>query len=103
MDGVERTAPFRIGSAQVIVNTKFVIVQTGCKVTVVFDGDDSAVVVVPGKYSSHVTGICGNCNGNKKDDLQTKNGEDVSRAPNRYALVGDSYSVPDNSDDEGLR
>lgn len=37
-----------------------------------------------------VYGICGDCNG-KKDDYKTKNGHDVSKSPDKYNLVGNSY------------
>ena len=86
-----------------MANQQYAFVKSPCNVTVVFDGKSTVLVSVPEKYASKMTGICGDCNGNKKDDFKTKNGEDVSDKPNKYSLIGDSYVVTDDSDLEKIR
>lgn len=44
-----------------------------------------------------MTGLCGNCNG-RRDDYRKKDGEDVSKNPKRYSLIGNSYTVKDDTD-----
>ena len=70
---------------------------TYCGVEVNFDGRHAVFVSTPPAYRGKLEGICGDCNG-KKDDLRTREGKDVSMTTNKYALVGDSYSVFDDSD-----
>ena len=49
-----------------------------------------------GLNRGEVTGICGDCNGNVEDDLNTADGEPTSGAYNaRDAEVGNSYEVAD--------
>ena len=81
---------------------RFVQIWTECGVEVNFDGVHSVFVVTPAKYKGHLKGLCGDCNG-KKDDFKTKNGKDVSKKKNKFALIGDSYSVTDDSDDPVTR
>ncbi|CAI9719091.1 Hypothetical predicted protein [Octopus vulgaris] len=62
-----------------------------------FDGDHRVHLVLPGRFANELTGICGDCNG-MRDDFKTKAGEDVSNRKNKYAIIGDSYQVCDDSD-----
>lgn len=54
-------------------------------------------MVVPGRYSGQLTGLCGDCNG-KRDDLRTKDGINVSKRKDRFSVVGNSYQIQDSSD-----
>jgi hypothetical protein len=48
--------------------------------------------------------ICGNCNGNYSDDLQTKDGTDVSSSGRRgNSDIGNSYKVFDDVEDPDSR
>nr|UQT06002.1 adhesion protein 1 [Theama mediterranea] len=65
-----------------------------CGVMVGFDGRSTAFIKVNRDvFGGKLTGICGNCNENRLDDLTTKQGVDVSTKPNKYALIGNSYRV----------
>ena len=62
-----------------------------------FDGRHRVNVKTPPTFANKLTGICGDCNG-KKDDLRTKDGEDVSKDRDRFSKVGKSHQVKDDSD-----
>lgn len=64
-----------------------------------FDGVQESVLIVPKNIADGLTGLCGDCN-DIKDDYKTSNGTDVSNLNYalRYATIGDSYKVPDTSD-----
>lgn len=71
--------------------------ETSCGVVVEYDGIHIMEVIIPRKFGQQVNGICGNCN-DKRDDLRTKDGTDVSTNKNKYSLIGNSYEVMDDSD-----
>ncbi|XP_076105708.1 uncharacterized protein LOC143074038 [Mytilus galloprovincialis] len=75
-------------------------VHAKCNIRVQFDGYHLVNVKVSKDYfAGNLTGICGNCNGNYRDDLQTKDGIDVSsKGGQGYADIGNSYKVTDDSD-----
>jgi hypothetical protein len=73
------------------------VVETDCGVVVMFDGANTARVLVPSQYGNNVTGICGNCDG-IQNDFRTKTGRIVSGEANKYSLIGDSYAVPDDTE-----
>ncbi|KAK3598636.1 hypothetical protein CHS0354_024357 [Potamilus streckersoni] len=79
---------FMRGSAEIVV-------QTSCKVIVIFDGNQRVSVTAPDVYGKNLIGLCGNCNGNTGDDFLTKDKLDVSKEPDRYARIGNSFAVPD--------
>lgn len=87
---------------------KFRIFRSGCKVkviaetkegpaTVTWDGHSSVSVTIPRPLGKRMTGLCGNCNG-RRDDYRTKYGVDMSKKPNRYSLIGNSFTVKDDTD-----
>ncbi|KAK3092565.1 hypothetical protein FSP39_004471 [Pinctada imbricata] len=88
------------GVFKVFKSGRYVQVWTGCGIKVNFDGRHSVSVVVPSKYENNMIGLCGNCNGNKIDDMSTKDGTDVSKMKNRYSLVGESFMVNDKNSPE---
>ena len=63
-----------------------------------YDGNWLAIVKMPSNYNNQVDGICGDYNGDPSNDLTTKEGVDVSGDPNKYALVGSSWQVDDETD-----
>lgn len=64
---------------------------------VTWDGHSSVSVTIPRPLGKRMIGLCGNCNG-KQDDYQTKYGKDVSSSSNKYSLIGNSYTVKDDTD-----
>ncbi|CAC5390658.1 unnamed protein product [Mytilus coruscus] len=77
---------------------RFVQVWTDCGIKVNFDGLHAVYVVTPPKFKGKLEGICGDCNG-RKDDFKTREGKDVSKEKTKFALIGDSYSMSDDSED----
>ena len=45
-------------------------------------------------------GICGNWNGDAKDDLMTAEGKDVTGDRNKYTLIGNSWQVSVDDQEE---
>lgn len=80
-------------------------VHAKCNIRVQFDGYHLVNVKVSKNYfGGNLTGICGNCNGNYMDDLQTKDGTDVSsKGRAGHADIGKSYKVTDDSDLQDAR
>jgi hypothetical protein len=76
-----------------------------CNIRVQFDGNHLVSVKVERDYfGGNLTGICGNCNGNYHDDLQTKDGKDVSSSGRRgHSDIGNSYKVFDDADEPDSR
>jgi 5-methylcytosine-specific restriction endonuclease McrA len=97
INGIKMFAPWTSPNGIYKVTTKgrYITVSTVCGVVVSFDGVHSVSLSVPKQYSDQLKGLCGNCN-SKKDDLRTKTGDDVSKRPNKYSLIGDSYQVFDD-------
>ena len=78
---------------------RYVQVWTKCGVQVNFDGRHAVSVAVPKTYSDSITGLCGNCNGDKNDDYRTKDGKDKRKDKDKYSSIGDSYLVKDPESD----
>jgi hypothetical protein len=68
---------------------------TKCGLHVWWNGDSSVMVQALNTCSSHMTGLCGNCNGQYEDDFITKDGNDVSGySPNKRDMeIIKSYIV----------
>lgn len=77
---------------------KYVQLGTRCGLNVRFDGKHAVSVVVPGQYRKKMVGLCGDCD-RKRNDFRTLQGIDVRQEKQKYALVGNSFSVEDDSDD----
>ena len=80
-------------------------IHSKCNIRVQFDGSHMIdVKVSKNHFGGNLTGLCGNCNGNVKDDYQTKSGTDVSGLGwAGYASIGNSYKVLDDSDQPDLK
>ncbi|XP_060070842.1 IgGFc-binding protein-like, partial [Ylistrum balloti] len=85
------------GRFAVVTKGRYITLISRCGLVVTYDGIHAVSVVVPRDFGENLTGICGNCNG-KKDDFKTKNGRDVSKSPNKFQRIGNSYEVTDTSD-----
>ncbi|XP_071121949.1 mucin-6-like isoform X4 [Mytilus edulis] len=103
IDGYRASLPVKTGNDSIELSRSgsFIsAVHAKCNIRVQFDGYHLVNVKVSKDYfAGNLTGICGNCNGNYKDDLQTKDGTDVStKGGQGYADIGNSYKVTDDSD-----
>ncbi|XP_021348638.1 zonadhesin-like isoform X2 [Mizuhopecten yessoensis] len=85
------------GRFVVVIKGKYITLIGRCGLVVMFDGNHVVSVIVPRELGKTLTGICGNCNG-KADDFKTKNGRDVSKNPNKFVYIGNSYEVTDVTD-----
>ncbi|XP_070785976.1 zonadhesin, like [Enoplosus armatus] len=80
-----------ISGLQIYLSGKFVVLETSFGLRVRFDGNHHADVSVPTSYNGQLCGMCGNFNGNPKDDNLKP---DKTTAANTNDL-GDSWQVPD--------
>ncbi|TMS02031.1 Zonadhesin [Larimichthys crocea] len=80
-----------ISGVQIYLSGKFVVLETSFGLRVRFNGDHHADVTVPTSYNGLLCGMCGNFNGNSKDDNLKP---DNTPAANTNEL-GDSWQVPD--------
>ncbi|KAM8953097.1 IgGFc-binding protein-like [Pelodytes ibericus] len=80
------------GSLTVSRSGRYVLVQTDFKLTVSYDTDHTVEVKVPTNYFNLTCGICGNLNGDRKDDFMMPNGQ---QAHNSNEL-GNSWQVDDD-------
>ncbi|CAC5407900.1 unnamed protein product [Mytilus coruscus] len=103
INGFRASLPVKTGNDNIEVSRSgsFIsAVHSKCNIRVQFDGYHLVNVKVSKNYfAGNLTGLCGNCNGNYRDDLQTKEGKDVSsKGGQGYADIGNSYKVTDDSD-----
>ncbi|VDH91149.1 Hypothetical predicted protein [Mytilus galloprovincialis] len=103
IDGYRASLPVKTGNDSIELSRSgsFIsAVHAKCNIRVQFDGYHLVNVKVSKDYfANNLTGLCGNCNGNYRDDLQTKDGIDVSsKGGQGYADIGNSYKVTDDSD-----
>ncbi|XP_051800201.1 zonadhesin, like [Acanthochromis polyacanthus] len=80
-----------ISGVKIYLSGKFVVVETTFGLRVRFDGNHHADVTVPNSYNGLLCGLCGNFNGDSKDDNLKP---DNTPAANSNEL-GDSWEVPD--------
>ncbi|XP_044040733.1 zonadhesin, like isoform X2 [Siniperca chuatsi] len=80
-----------ISGVKIYLSGKFVVLETSFGLRVRFDGNHHADVTVPTSYNGLLCGMCGNFNGNPKDDNLKP---DNTPAANTNELGG-SWQVPD--------
>ncbi|KAF7207355.1 zonadhesin-like, partial [Nothobranchius furzeri] len=80
-----------IGGLKIYMSGKFIVLETTFGLRVRFDGNHHADVTVPTTYSGLLCGMCGNFNGNFKDD----NLKPDNTAASNSNELGDSWEVPD--------
>jgi len=94
LNGVRRYLPLTVdGRFEAVKNTKGVKVISQCGVEVSFRDGHYAEVSVPKQFAGHMTGLCGSCNGVKKDDFRTQDGQMMSDSRRSAAKIGQSYLV----------
>ena len=104
VNGIKVSLPNKDGSSNIEISRSGSYVtafSSECNIRVQFDGNHLVSVKVERDYfGGNLTGICGNCNGNYHDDLQTKDGRDVSSSGRRgHSDIGNSYKVFDDADE----
>ena len=104
VNGIKVSLPSKDGSSNIEISRSGSYVtafSSECNIRVQFDGNHLVSVKVERDYfGGNLTGICGNCNGNYHDDLQTKDGKDVSSSGRRgHSDIGNSYKVFDDADE----
>ncbi|XP_043953834.1 zonadhesin, like [Gambusia affinis] len=80
-----------ISGVQIYLSGKFVVLETSFGLRVRFDGNHHADVSVPTSYNGLLCGMCGNFNGEPKDD----NLKPDNTAASNTNDLGDSWQVPD--------
>uniref|UniRef100_A0A3P8WR70 Zonadhesin n=1 Tax=Cynoglossus semilaevis TaxID=244447 RepID=A0A3P8WR70_CYNSE len=96
VNGTAMTPPVTsIRGVHIYLSGKFVVLETDFGLKVRFDGNHHADVTVPNSYSGKLCGMCGNYNGDKRDDNLKP---DNTPAANTNEL-GDSWQVPDSRPD----
>ncbi|XP_035531591.1 zonadhesin, like, partial [Morone saxatilis] len=80
-----------ISGVKIYLSGKFVVLETSFGLRVRFSGDHHADVTLPTSYNGLLCGMCGNFDGNSKDDNLKP---DNTPAANTNEL-GDSWQVPD--------
>ncbi|XP_074650327.1 uncharacterized protein LOC141905382 [Tubulanus polymorphus] len=100
VDGVRVELPYyQIAGVTVDMDGKFMLVESeACGIRVSFDGKSHGIFEVPPTYKNQMTGICGSCDGIKKNDYVTKDGQDVRSEKSRNSKLGNSFTVVDDSD-----
>ena len=73
----------------------YIRLETNFTLIVEFDGVWTGQIKLPPQYAGTNQGMCGNADGNRENDLMTKEGVDVSGEENRYSLVGESWKYFD--------
>ena len=112
VNGIKVSLPNKDGSSNIEISRSGSYVtafSSECNIRVQFDGNNLlSVKAERAYYGGKLAGICGNCNGIYGDDLQTKDGKDVSSSGRRgNSDIGNSYKVfddvedPDSSCDDG--
>ena len=72
------------------ISGAYLKLTTSCGLMVLWDGISTVRVSIPKTFGNMVTGLCGNCNG-QKDDYRTSDGLDVSTRTEKFSLIGNSY------------
>ena len=78
----------------------FLIFKSGkCNMKVGFNGhgtDSVAIVSVDPKYGKKMIGLCGDCDGNRRNDLKTKGGKIVATANTKFNEISESFVVDES-------
>ncbi|KAJ8289756.1 hypothetical protein GJAV_G00004980 [Gymnothorax javanicus] len=83
------------GMLKLFQRGRSIVIETDFGLTVQYDWESYVVVTLSGAFAGKVCGMCGNFNGNPKDDFATPSG---SQAPNAVDF-GRSWKVPGLSTD----
>jgi len=93
VNDVVNSIPYSLASYNVDYAGISVRIETSFGVVVEYDGWTKVSVLVPSTYNSQLTGLCGNFDGNDKNDWTTADGTYVGDNEDRTNLLGDSFIV----------
>lgn len=79
----------------IVYSGRFVRLETDFGLVVESDGIWASTVRIPDSYNGKMSGLCADSNNDRSNDLSTADGTDVSQAPNKYSMIGNSHQVPD--------
>lgn len=83
------------GKVSVVYLGRSVVVETNFGLVVSYDWNSKLVLKLPSSYHGTVCGLCGNFNGNSRDELQNPAGNDVAS----ITEWGNSWQTPDQVKD----
>ncbi|XP_038624170.1 zonadhesin [Tachyglossus aculeatus] len=93
VNGEKVTPPFRPHDhLHIYLRARRLYLETDFGLAVSFDGQDSAVITLPSTYRSLVRGLCGNFDGDRKNEYMLPSGS-LTRSLNTF---GNSWEVKDN-------
>lgn len=69
MDGELQTLPVLGGRVSVTKRGQYAVLTTDIGLTVKYDWRMNLYITVPSSYYKHLGGLCGNYNGDRRDDL----------------------------------
>ncbi|KAM4612410.1 zonadhesin, like [Polymixia lowei] len=96
VNGTQVTPPLTLTNGiKIYLSGKFVVLETNFGLRVRFDGNHHADVTLPTSYNGLLCGMCGNFNGQPKDDNIKPDGKPASNTNE----LGDSWQVPDERPD----
>ena len=93
VNGAKITLPYKsIPNVSILHSGDYVRIESDFGASVSFDGNTRALICVPEKWNGKTCGICGNNNGNKRDDFVTRDGTNVyNQREERGNLIGNSW------------
>ncbi|XP_075697035.1 IgGFc-binding protein-like [Rhinoderma darwinii] len=104
MNGVLINLPYytenSLGKLSIYREGDSAILQTSFGLRVSYNWDSRIAVKVPGTYGGAVCGLCGNFNGDKKDEFVMQNGL-VAKSPTQFAKSWKVKDTPGCSEDDG--
>ena len=102
VNNVRVNTPFQDAhGVRAFINGNWLNVVTSFGLRILFDGDQVSEMFLCDAYSGHVCGLFGNANGNRGDDFQNREGQNVPLIGNawtRYYRWGTSWRLGLDSD-----
>ncbi|XP_051063597.1 IgGFc-binding protein [Phodopus roborovskii] len=90
VDGEAVALPVAVSSLYISVESRNMLLQTKRGLKMLFDGDNHILIAIPSPFHGRICGLCGNFNGNQRDDFVLPNG---AIAPNVEAF-GAAWRAP---------
>ncbi|ELU04620.1 hypothetical protein CAPTEDRAFT_222920 [Capitella teleta] len=85
-------------------SAEFISVLTDIGVTILYDGQDRVMIMVPEKFKGSMSGICGDFNADGSDDLKRRDGLNMQQiGSDAFAAMVQSWQVLENDVDSDSR
>jgi hypothetical protein len=102
VNGIRVGVPFQDqNGVRAVINGRYLMLTTPFGLRVLFDGDQTSEMFLCDQYSGHVCGLFGNANGNRQDDFQNPQGQNVpliGGAWTRYYRWGTTWRLGVDND-----